>query len=166
VQGPKYWRVPREDYNHLGEITYPSTTSDDQNNHIGLSIRLKAPIWPSKSQFPDFVSFDSIVLEPYGEDSRYGRPFRLLKTSRDPSRLLKTERYPFQLLKTSTYEAKKLHFVILGVYPVDPYCTIKFGLILAPSEASEGAFVRLGIWSDRGNLYMENWAAKFEYTII
>jgi hypothetical protein len=148
VQEPAEWRVARNYYNYLGEIRYPSTTSD-QSNNIGSSIRLKAPTWPPESRFPILVSLDSIVLGPGdpSENSRYARVFRLLKTSRD--------------------EATKLHFVILGVSGEISDYESAFGLILAPSKVCAGTFVRLGIWSNHiGRLSTQTLAVKFEYMII
>jgi hypothetical protein len=144
VQEPVQWRAVREYFRHLGQISYHSTTSD-QSNDIGWSIRLEAPIRPPESDFPFLVSLDSIILRPESEDSKRGRIYRLFKTSRD--------------------EATKLHFVVLGGY--DRNISMIFGIILAPSKLCAGAFVRLGIWGDYStNVHLADPPVKFEYTII
>jgi hypothetical protein len=142
VQEPVRWRAVREYFRHLGQISYHSTTSD-QSNDIGWSIRLEAPIRPPGSDFPFLVSLDSIILRPESEETKRGRIYRRFKNSRD--------------------EAAKLHFVVLGVY----YDTMIFGIILAPSKLCAGAFVRLGIWGDySGDVHLADPPVKFEYTII
>jgi hypothetical protein len=155
LQDPRVWqfgRAGREDYHNSGEISYHSTTRHE-SVQIRMSIKLKAPVWPSDVDLPKFVSFDSIT-EPPGTDYSRGRTGNLWiprpnKASRD--------------------KAAKLHFVILGVRKGDSPFYDGFGIILAPSKLYTSSFVRLGIWADKKiglRKFFPNLDVKVEYVIV